>query len=51
VNELPEVTGEATLKEKVKCPHCGKEHEAELTGEVTLEFDMSDYTQDRSWRD
>jgi len=48
---MPEVTGEVTIKQMVKCPHCGKEHEVELTGEATLEFDMGDYAPDHSWRD
>lgn len=43
---MPEVTKEATITGTVKCPHCGKEHEAEVTGEVTLEFDLGDYARD-----
>lgn len=47
----PEATGEVTIKGTVKCPHCKKEFEAEVTGEVTIEFDMADYAPDHSWRD
>ena len=48
---MPEVTREVTIKKKIRCPYCKKEHEVEITEEVTLEFDMSDYAPDYDWRD
>jgi len=49
---MPETSGEVTLRErkKLKCPHCGHtyEEEIELTGEVSLEFDLSEYPPQRN---
>lgn len=44
---MPEVSREIEIE--CECPKCG--HKFKASQEVTLEFDMSDYAPDYSWRD